>query len=153
MRLWDQISSFLGMGSGILLALFSVKLDLGRLNQPGPGFLPLGASILLVLLSGIYAVRSFWTQDEGYIKQESPWPQRNRGKIAGVLGALLLFVLFLDILGFIVTTFFLMLFFFRLGGPESWLATVAKAAASVLVSYAIFGHWLMVQFPKGFLGI
>lgn len=65
----------------------------------------------------------------------------------------MLFVLLLDILGFIVTTFLLMLFFFRLGGPESWLATIGKAAVSVLVSYAIFGHWLMVQFPRGFLGI
>jgi putative tricarboxylic transport membrane protein len=126
-------------------------MDLGRLNHPGPGFLPLGTAVLLVFLCTLYALRSVWTHDEAYIRKESPWP-RNWGKIVGVLVALFLFTFLLDTLGFMTATFLLMVFLFRLGGPESWVLTTAKGALSVLVTYAVFGRWLMVQFPKGFLG-
>jgi len=153
MRRWDQIFSFLGLAFGGLLVFFSLRIDLGQWNHPGPGFLPLGTAGLMIFLCTIYAIRSRWSHDEAYLRKESPWPRGNWREIIGVLIALFLYALLLEVFGFIIATFMLMVFLFRLGGPESWLITIVKATLSVLVSYAVFSRWLMVQFPKGFLGI
>jgi putative tricarboxylic transport membrane protein len=153
MRRWDQIASFVGMGIGVLLVFSSLRLNLGQWTQPGPGFLPLCSGVLLIILCVVYGVWSFGRKDESSQKKESPWPRENLGKIIGVLIALFLFAFLLPLFGYLLSTFLLMIFLFRVIEPERWPLTFLKAALSVGVTYAIFEKWLMVQFPKGFWGV
>lgn len=152
MRKWDGIASFLGMSLGVLLVISSLKLDLGHFNNPGPGFMPLGSGILLTALCFAYGVQSIWMKDYDYKKKSSPWPRGNLEKIIGVLIALFLFTFLLTTLGYLLSTFLLMIFLFWVGDPEKWISTAIKAALTVLVSYIVFDKWLMIQFPRGFLG-
>ena len=153
MRRWDQRASILGLGLGLLLAISSLRLDFGEWNQPGPGFMPFLSGMLLITLCFIYGVRAIWSRDEEYNKSESPWPKQNLRKLINLLASLFIFTLFLTTLGYVLSTLFLMFFLFRLMEPEKWYISVIKAALIVLITHIVFEKWLMVQFPKGILGV
>jgi len=153
MRHWDQIASLMGIALGVLVAFSSLRYELGRWNEPGPGFMPLGAGMLLIALCVAYGVQSTLMRTDDYRKRESPWPRENVGKLVGVLLALFIFSFLLPALGYLLSTSLLMIFLFRLVEPERWFITILKTVLSVLITYMIFEKWLMVQFPKGFWGI
>lgn len=149
MRKWDRIASLVGLVGGGGLILGSLRLDLGSLNQPGPGFVPLGTAVLVVALSLTYAVRSFQRAPDG---KESPWPKENPVRLIAAIGSLFLFGAALSSLGYVLSTFTLMTVLFLIAEPEKWLAALIKAVLSTAVTYLVFEKWLMVQFPSGFLG-
>lgn len=153
MQKWDKIASLVGITLGFFGAFFSYELDIGHLTEPGPGFMPFVTGIGLLIMSILYGLSSTWTRDENYRKQEDPWPRQNLSKLIGVLAVLFLFAIFIDILGYILSAFLLMIYLFRVVESEKWLITIVKATLSVLITYVIFDKWLMIQFPKGVLGI
>ena len=154
MRGWDQKAAWLGLAIGIFLTILSLRLNFGSWNQPGPGFMPLGTGILLLILCLTYLGWSTWGRVEPtYLQKESPWPRENRAKLIGVLAALFLYTLLIPLLGYSLTTFLLMTYLFRLGDSGRWFNTIVMAGLTVLFTYLLFEKWLMVQFPKGILGI
>lgn len=153
MRRWDQIASLVGIALGVLLVFSSLGYNLGRWNEPGPGFMPLGAGLLIIILCVAYGVQSTLVRTDDYRKREGPWPRKNLGKIIGVLIALFIFTFLLSTLGYLLSTFVLMMFLNRVLEAERWFITLFKSALSVLITYIVFGKLLMVQFPQGFLGI
>ena len=153
MRVWDQWASLLGIALGVFVVIFSLRMNLGAWNRPGPGMFPLISGTLLIALCVAYGVQSAWTKDADYIRKQSPWPRRNRLKLIGVLGSLLIYCFALDTLGFLIATFFLMIFLFWVIEAKGWVSPVIEAALAVLVTYIVFHKLLMVQFPKGFIGV
>lgn len=151
MRYWDRIASFFGIAFGIVIIIYSLKIDLGEMHNPGPGFMPLFTGIVITVLCIVYSVRSIWTKDELYMKEESPWPRENRRILIGVMGALFLYVFLLPILGYIIATFLLVFFLLWVIEPKRWFITIIQAALFVLGVHVIFAKWLMIQFPKGLL--
>lgn len=153
MRKWDRWASLVGIVLGFILIFSSLRYEIGKWNEPGPGFMPLGSGMLLVALCAVYGFQSRTAKREDYKKTESPWPQKNRGRLVAVILALFLLTFLLEPLGYLLSTFFLMTFLFRVIEPEKWLVTIFKSALSVLITYIVFEKLLMVQFPKGFFGI
>lgn len=153
MRAWDQRAGLLGTGLGIFLIALSLRLDLGSWNQPGPGFLPLLTGIFLAGLCLVYLVSSTMRRDDDYLRKESPWPRENREKIIGVLAALCLYTLSISALGYLFATLLLLIYLFRVLEPGKWSVTLLQAVLTVLATYLVFEKWLMVQFPKGILGV
>jgi putative tricarboxylic transport membrane protein len=146
---WDRIASLVLLVCGAILAVGAQRMELGSLNQPGPGFLPLGAAGLLVALALAYAVSSFRRAPDG---ADSPWPQQNRTTLIVVVASLALYCAALSSLGFIPSTFVLMVVLFLAADPGKWLAALIKAALSVAISYLVFEKLLMIQFPAGLFG-
>ena len=72
-----------------------------------------------------------------------------RSAVVGTLGALLVYALLLEWLGFLLTTFALLVFFFRVLQRQSWIAVVGGALATSLLSSLVFKTWLGVQLPAG----
>ena len=52
----DRISAVGCLLAGGLLTVESLRLDMGNLARPGPGFVPLALGIGLLALSGVYLV-------------------------------------------------------------------------------------------------
>ena len=140
-------------GSSLLLLLFSCficiqsyRLNLGTLNSPGPGLFPFGAGLILGLLALIVILQS--PREDG--------PERIEGKgnlkIALVLFALVAYGLFLERVGFLVTTFGLLVFLLKVIVSQRWARVLISALLSTLTSYVIFQIWLKAQLPKGFIG-
>jgi hypothetical protein len=59
----------------------------------------------------------------------------------------------LNILGFIVSTFCLVLALFRLGEARRWWILTGMSVIVTFLAYLIFGRLLHVYFPPGILGI
>jgi putative tricarboxylic transport membrane protein len=151
MKKYDQMSSGIWLLFAIYICVESIRLPLGSFRDPGPGFLPLLVGILLGALSLI----SFFQARTGKSPESSePWYPRKRWKnLIWVLGALLAYAGILDALGFLVSTFLLLIFLFRSSlEPRSWPWAIGGSLIASVSCYVVFELWLRTQLPKGFLG-
>jgi putative tricarboxylic transport membrane protein len=128
----------------ILIVWESFRVELGTWKEPGSGFLSLCAGLGVCALSLVLIYR-------GWRVREPEKPHSHRVTFA--LVSLFIYSLVLDSLGFIVATFFLVAILFRLGQPRPWWFLIGVSALVTFLSYLIFGVFLRVYFPRGFLGI
>ncbi len=145
----DKWTSLFWLFVALVVAVASFRLGLGTLSQPGSGFVPFWASVLLGLLSGVS-----WLQG-----------MRKRGVTAEPLfaGKLWLRVVFgfvalaawpqvVPVAGYNISTFLLMAFLFWLAGRQKiWRVTV-YSLGTTLITYYVFSKTLNLQFPAGPLG-
>lgn len=151
MKKFDLQSGFLLLTISILICIGSVRLSLGSLKTPGPGFMSFLAGALLgvfaltilaeTLVKGSSENRRFWESSEG------------RTKVILTLVSLFIYGLGLHIAGFIIMTGVFIGFLLAFIGNEKWTTVVLGGILSAVVSYLFFGMWLGLQLPKGFLGI
>ena len=145
--------------AAVLLAfgLFAVAqasgLRFGTVAAPGPGFFPLCLAVALSLAAVGLIVRAWRAAPAGApAPAPAPTADPRRFAVAGTLGALLVYALVLEWLGFLLATFALLVFFFRALQHQSWLVVVAGSLATSLLSYLVFKTWLGVNLPGGLLG-
>ena len=150
MKNQDQWSSFIWFISGLAISLYSLKYGLGNFSNPGPGFVPFLAGLALGGLSLIVFFQQF--SRPGGERVRELWAQRNWPTMIMVMAALILYTILFHSLGFIVDTFFLTAFLFRVMEPMSWKKVLAGSLSTALGSYLIFELWLQAQLPSGFLG-
>jgi hypothetical protein len=55
-------------------------------------------------------------------------------------------------LGFLLSTFFLLLFLFRMLEPQRWRVVILMTVLTVTLCYVLFGVFLELRFPGGLLG-
>lgn len=144
------MSSLVWLSFAIYVCIESIRLPLGSWRDPGPGLMPLIAGIILgALCFGLY-LQARLNQSAGI---QGPWYPRKRWKrLTLVLAALLAYAIFLEFLGFLLSTFFLLLFLFRGIEPQKWVLSIGGAALASMIAYAIFELWLKTQLPRGVLG-
>jgi len=141
------------LGAAAVLLVFGLVavsqargLKLGSVAAPGPGFFPLGLAIAFSLVSLGLLVSAFRTPPETASARADAG---GRLKVLGALGALLIYALTLEWLGFPLATFGLLLFFFKVLQRQRWLVAVAGSLATSLTTYLIFKLWLGVNLPAG----
>jgi hypothetical protein len=145
----DRLSSLFWLAVAIFVCFKSVQDDVGSFTSPGPGFLPFWSAVALGGLAMALSVMSFLKkQEEG----TEPWIEIKWGKVILVVSSLLIYSMLLNILGYLVATFGLMLFLFGLTGrPRIW-GWLASALLTTVLTYLIFYLWLNVQLPRGRFG-
>jgi len=147
----DFLSSGFWLMVGVLICEESWRINLGEFHNPGPGFLPFGAG--LILAGGALAVLAKALRS-GPGREGAFWADRRRWpKVCLTLGCIIFYGLFLESLGFLLTTFLSMGFLFRVIAPQRWRTVLMGALFSAVGAYLIFQTWLQVELPKGFLGI
>ncbi len=129
--------------------LLSSKLPFGSFATPGAGFLPFSVGVLMFLLSLILFIQSFSKEEEG---RKALWAKGGTGRVLLILLSLVLYGLFLEKLGFILTTFLLMGFLLLAIGKVRKSVVVLLSLISSLGCYGVFQVWLNVQLPKGIFG-
>ena len=146
----DQMSSVVWLSFAIYVCIESIRLPLGSWRDPGPGLMPLIAGTILGALSfSLYLKTRSRISDD---VQGSWYPRERWQKLIFILVALLAYAIFLEILGFLLDTFFLLVFLFRGIEPQKWLLSIGGAALASMIAYAIFELWLKTQLPRGVLG-
>jgi putative tricarboxylic transport membrane protein len=133
---------FLGLALFVLWE--SLKLDLGTLKEPGPGFLSFCAAVILAALSLVLTIRGWGLRES--LKAHS------RRVILALL-CLFVYSLVLDQVGFMIATFFLVGILFRLGERRRWWILLGMSLLVTFLAYLSFEVLLHVYFPRGFLGI
>ena len=131
-------------GLSLLVLWESFRVELGTLKEPGSGFLSLCAGLGVGALSLVLIYRGWRVREPGK-------PHSHRVTFA--LISLFIYSFVLDSIGFVVATFFLVGILFRIGQPRPWWFLIGISALVTFVSYLIFGYFLRVYFPRGFLGI
>jgi len=152
MKKAEQIICLLWIALAIGVCSGSFNLKLGTVSEPGPGFLPFGAAALLGIFAAIHLV-NLTLKPASQEKMELPWVHTRWEKGLYIVIALLAYTLFLPGLGYLLDTLLLMLFLFTILERKKWWVVLAYSLLVIVVSYLVFAVWLMVQFPRGFLGI
>lgn len=154
MEIHHRVGSIFWLIIGIYFALSAFYLGLGSLRQPGPGFVFFLASLLLISLSTIDLAGTFigkpkTDRDE---KHETIWMGTRWSKVLLVVIGILLYTCVFNFLGFLLSTFLLMVLLFKAVDPTKWFFAILGSLITISIAYCIFKLWLDVPFPTGVLG-
>jgi len=141
----DMIASVLLILVGIGVIVWSIRLQVGTLLRPLPGFFPCLVGVLVIVLSLILMV-------EGW---------RGRGKAPQAYGewrgpstlivSLGVYVLILDPLGYVLATIFIAAVTLRILGIRSWKVISRSSLFLAVAVYLLFTRLLGVELPAGIL--
>lgn len=144
----DLLGSLFWLGISILVCFESIRSGIGTPHSPGPGFFPFWSGVILgtfaVILSVTSSLKKKWKR-----KIVDLWKGVEWNKVIWVLFSLFLYPLVLLRLGYLITTFGLMVFLLGIMGRSKVWVQGVSALIITLASYIIFNILLGVQLPKG----
>jgi putative tricarboxylic transport membrane protein len=144
------VSAVLAGLAGFVL-LESRHLSFGTMRVPQTGFFPwVLATVLLILCVMLFAQGLFGTESDRPPDDILP---EGWSRIAFTLAAMIGFALVLERLGFLLTTFFLMILLLRAIESQRWSKVFFVALLTAIGSYALFGWILGIPLPSGVFGI
>ncbi len=146
----DQRSSLVWFAIGLAIIAYSGKYGLGSLSSPGPGFVPFLSGLAI---AGLGLLVYFQQWHEG--RKDTLiglWAKRDWPTMLKVMGALVLYALLLKTLGFLLTTFLLIVYLFRAIESMAWKKVFLGAVLTAFGSYLVFEVWLEAQLPQGIFG-
>jgi putative tricarboxylic transport membrane protein len=137
---------------GTAITVESARLGLGSIHRPGIGFLPFFTGLALSLAALGSLLNAFLTtRRSAETKSDKLFGPSILNAVA-IFAALVIYVFLLGLLGFLASTFLLLVFLFKAGGFRRWSVTLAAALLTVAISQLVFCYWLSMRFPKGLLG-
>jgi putative tricarboxylic transport membrane protein len=145
------LSGLFWLAISIFVCIMAIKLGVGTFSSPGSGFLFFWSSLILGALSVILITKSILGKREAKLLLIDLWKGLKWGKAVLAIITLFLYALILTKLGFILTTFVLMILLFGIGKLKYWV-TIISAFFTVMLSYIIFHFLLQIQFPRGIFG-
>ena len=145
------------LAKGIFFLLFSFLvcyeafyLPLGSFRKPGAGFFPLLLGIILALLALIFVlIKTFQQTDRVSLLRSSKATKR----IPVTLGVLILYGISFPLLGYLLSTCFLVFYFLCMAYPKRWLFCAILSVMISILFYFGFQMMLRIHLPKGLLGI
>jgi hypothetical protein len=145
------ISGLFWLAFSIFVGFHAVELGLGTIIKPGPGFIFFWSSVGLGALSVVMVIKSLFRKGKA-TRLRDAWKELQWGYAVLAMGMLVAYVLILDYLGFLLSTFLLMSGLFAIGRVRFWLAIVSGLATTG-ASLVLFRYLLEVQLPRGILGL
>lgn len=134
------------LGMGVMTQ--SVRLSLGTLYNPGPGFLPFLLGLSMVVLAGLSCLEPHQKNvaaQTGFWREEKP--------ILFITGGLLLYLALMEVLGFYADTFFLLVYLMQCFGERRYLRSFVLSLLIVVVVYFVFYKLFIIPFPEGIFGL
>ena len=128
----------------------SRKLSFGTLRLPHTGFFPKILIILLIVLTVICLIHAL--RDGAVETGPEKIPTQGWIRIGATLAILVGFALVLEALGFLASTFLLMLLLLRAVDAPPWPRVVVIALLSAVLAYGTFSWLLGVPLPHGVWG-
>jgi len=146
----DQRSSLFWLAAGLAIALYSGNYGLGSFSSPGPGFLPFLTGLAIAGLALVVFLQQLSSRSRE--KMTDLWRRGNWPNVSMVMGALVLYTLLFQFLGFLLDTFWLIAFLLRVMEPMGWKKCLTGAVAASGGAYLVFQIWIKAQLPAGVLG-
>lgn len=150
-RGFKGIEGFFWIGIGAALCLLAWKARLGSFQEPGPGFIAFLSGLLISIIGLVMLLsRALSKISHGHGPNFLVSFKNISWVRLGYTMALLLgYALFLDILGYILTTFLTMWGLFYKREKYAWALSFVPALITVGVTYLVFAVWLRLQLPRG----
>lgn len=149
----DKISSLVWLLAGLFITIKSIfSLELGTVRDPGPGFFPLILGIALSFLSLAILIGAILAKPEENRSLRKLWAGLSWPKMFYTIGVLLIYPIILDMVGFLLTTLFILTLLCIGIEPKRWKLGIALSILASVCSYVLFDWILQVQLPRGLLG-
>jgi putative tricarboxylic transport membrane protein len=145
----DRAGSFFWLMLGIIVSIASYRLGLGSVREPGTGFLPFGAGVLLSILSlcSLFQEYRKLPNSKAPLFKGTFWL-----KVIAVFAALLIYAQLLPYGGYNICTFLLMFFLFIFLEKQKIWKVALYSLLTVSTTYYVFSKALNLQFPVGPFG-
>lgn len=150
MKILDMISGSAFILLGIYLISEGSKLKVGSFASPKPGFVPVILGFLLIFLSVILVGKSLLSKK---FEKDNSFLKANLFKIIPIFMSIIAYGLFIELAGFLITTFLWFSLVMLILKPKSPIKAFFYGAIASSASYILFNILLQGQFPKGFFGI
>jgi hypothetical protein len=144
----NRISGVVVFLLGAAILWQGIALRVGAFRGPGPGFFPCLIALILIALSFFLIIPS----PKGK-KKSPPLSFQSLQKVLVVYGALLAYFFTLEVLGFAIAGFLLMMFLFVVIDRQKIKVATVTAFIFVMLAYVLFNILLKSQLPQGVLGI
>jgi len=150
MKTLDQTSSLFWLLVSLSVFFESIRLGIGTPQNPGMGFLTFGASGILGVLSIILFLGASFQKGEA--KALPLFAGKLWKRILFVLVLLITYSRVMPILGYLISTFLLMILLFWVLERKRTGWILISSVLTTLLTYLIFSKWLSCQFPDGLFG-
>ena len=149
----DRVSGLFWLAFGLLCMCGAVRLGLGTLREPGTGFFPFLTAGFACLMALWVLVRAFLRKKGTEARISSFWQGEkwHRPLAVGILMAGYVFVL--ENVGFLFTSFVVLLLMLKLLEKFPWWKAVAISASASGLTYLVFHVFLKTTLPIGIFGI
>ena len=139
---------------GGITAILSLRMPIGTFRMAGTGMFPLFLGILLMVLSGIFILKTFLRGEKGKTEKEASIKSSESPiQLILFLGAMALATLFFNQLGYPLISFLLMVALLRILGMKRWGLNLLISVVTAVGSYFLFVKWLDIPMPKGWIGL
>lgn len=145
----DVVSGIFFLLFGLGIVGFSSIIEVGSFDNPGPGLFPLLSGIVLTCLSLILVIRSFELAEEAIFNLSKD----GYARVFSLPGAMILYAILIDSLGFIIATSFLLFYFLKLVSNYSYKRSILYALLISVSTYVIFNIFLDVGLPSGLMNM
>lgn len=146
----NLLGSIFWFAVAFYVCLGAYKLGFGTFHEPGPGFIFMLSGLFLAILSAIDLLKTLIKKTE---INRLMWSGLRWPKVILILISLVAYHYFFVLMGFILSTFLLMLFLFKAVEPTKWWVAIISTLITTLAVYIIFDVLLSIPFPKGVLGV
>jgi len=137
---------------GIVISLLSYRTGIGSFTEPGAGFIALASGLFIIVVGCIMSlVKTHGPRESGATgpPAEPHTVGRRFLKLVYIPVLLVLYGLFLEPVGYLIATFFLMFGLFFNLEKRLFAVPLLTSAACVAVTYLVFEIWLKTQLPRG----
>ncbi|MDP3045948.1 MAG: tripartite tricarboxylate transporter TctB family protein [Chloroflexota bacterium] len=147
----DQITAIVMLIFSLLVIEESAKMALFVEFAPGYGFLPFWLGVFMAILSVLLFVDA--KRRSGLTDSPQPFPKKAAFmSILIALAAVGFYALFLEFLGYIITTLVTVYLLLAVMEKEDWRKTLVISVIITASLYLLFQVWLGVGLPKNMFG-
>ncbi len=142
----ERITVYCFLAFSFFICEESWRLGLGKLHQPGAGFLPFLSAMVIIAIAVVQLAMARFksmASSEPFMKKERVF------KFLGVVAICFGYGLLLDYIGFVLCTGIFVLISLKAIEPKSWRKAIVLSALTALITWLLFSHWLQVQTPQG----
>ena len=140
------------IGLSVFVLIHSFSLGLKGITGPGPGLMPFLVGLILLLVSLYLLVVSFLKRRDGSGEKEKKEGEGNVkfGRLGLVVASLVAYAVFVEKLGYLITTTLLLMSLFKGMGSKKWTSVVMVSVLTSLITYFAFAY-LRLRLPMGIL--
>ena len=131
----------------LLFMIISFSYEIGTIGSPQGGFFPFVASIIIFILS-LYLFISTKPATE---QTSQTGGMTGLKRICLFIIVTLIYAVFLERLGFLLSTYIYMIFLLKVMGQPGWRFAVLFSLISVIFCWVCFQKWLGVPLPTGII--
>ena len=146
----EEGSALVWLGLAVLICIGSLRLSLGTFKNPGPGFFPFIAGLVLGILAATVFFQARRAAASARETNQPLWTNPSGvKKVVLTTIAVLVYAISMNYLGFLISTFIFFIFLLRTIEPQRWGLVILESLLASGISYVVFEIWLQAQLPRG----